>query len=273
MKLSKQEEVLLLIKHYLRVFEASKNPNSTDRFIKGQGLIAKCFEHCASTVYLLRGTILPEINISYKDFGTVFVTTRAALESLLTFGDIFYLPKSDEEFEFKHNCWLVSGLLDLEGLFPEKNLTEVNKETILGNKIKIKELKDKIKINPSFLKLTDKQKKKVLEGNWKSEGWVQMAVNIGLDKDRIDGIYSFLCAHAHSGGLSGNQYNHLVVSNEDPQIEEPIEFTISVILANMINMFCELNPNSKDEHALDPNGIVLVKACVDIGREPLEVFN
>lgn len=270
--MSEKEEVLFLLKHYLLVIDASKTQNSTDRLLKGQGLIAKCFEHCASTIYLLGGTNLGEIEIRFKDFGTVFVTMRAALESLFTFGDIFFLPKTEEEFECKYDIWQLSGLLDRQGLFPESNLTQANKEIISSDKEKIEVLKTKIKLNPHFLTFTEKQQARVMEGEWKFEGWVKMGVNIGLDKNRIKAIYSFLCAQAHSGGLSGIQYNHLVVTGEDPQIEETIEFTISVILAKMIDMFCELFPKTKEEHERDPNGIELVKACVEIGREPLEVF-
>lgn len=268
-----QDEMLFLLKHFLRVIEASKGPNSTDRLIKSQGLIAKCFEHCASTVFLLRETNLPEIEVKFKDFGTVFVTLRAALESFLTFGDIFYLPKSDAEFEYKLNIWLLSGLIDRQNFFPDENLTQENKQVIIQDQVKIEEYKKKIVTNPFFLKLTEGQKNGVLKGYWKDSGWVQMGVNIRLDKIRLNAIYSYLCAQAHSGGLSGMQYNHLVVSNEDPQSEVFIEPTILVILANMIEFFCELFPKSKEEHEQNSEGIELVKACLEIGREPLEIFS
>jgi hypothetical protein len=270
--MSIQDEVLFLLQHYLKVIDASKKPNSTLRLNRAQGLIAKCLDHCASSEYLLRGTNLPEINLSFKDFGTVFVTARAALESLLTFGYVFYLPPTEEDFEYRYNAWILSGLIDRQEFFPDENLIQENKEKVAAEKKEIDEIKTKLNSNQSFLRLTDKQKNRVLQGEWRLDGWTAMGVQIGLNESRMRTIYSFLCAYAHSGGLSGIQYNHLVTLAEDPKQGDFIDPVVAVILANMVNMFCVLFPKSKETHEADKTAIEIVNLYLKLGREAFEVF-
>ncbi len=270
--MSVQEEVLFLLKHYLKVIDASKGPNATVRLKRAQGLIAKCLDHCASTEYLLRGTHLPEINFNFKDFGTVFVTARAALESLLTFGYVFYHPATDDEFEYKYLAWVMSGLIDRQEFFSEENLIEANKVKVAAEKKEIQEMKAALNSNQSFLKLTEKQKNRVMEGDWRFDGWTTIGINIGFNENRIRTIYSFLCGYAHSGGLSGLQYNHLVTLADDPQQGDFIDPLLAVILANMINMFCALFPKSKETHESDRQAVELVYMFLKFGQEPFEVF-
>lgn len=270
--MSQQDDVLYLLKHYLRVIDASKKENATIRLKRAQGLIAKLFEHCASTVYLLRGTSLWEIDIHFKDFGTVFVTARAALESLLAFGYIFYLPEVEEEFEYRHNVWVMSGLLDRQGFYPVENLIEENRQKLISDKIQIEELKLKIKSDERFVNLTEKQKNKVLEGVWRFDSWTEIAVKIGLSEKRIKMIYSYLCGQAHSGGLSGIQYTHAVTQQEQLPPDEFVEPLIALILVYAIDIFCILFPKSKKEHELDQHAINLVKAYIEWGNSQLERY-
>ncbi len=271
--MSAQEEVLFLLQHYLKVIDASKQLNYTLRLNRAQGLIAKCLDHCASTEYLLRGTNLPEINFSFKDFGTVFVTARAALESLLTFGYVFCLPVTDEDFEYRYNAWVMSGLIDRQGFFPDENLIQANREKVTAEKMEIEEIKTKLNSNQSFLQLTEKQKKRVMEGEWRFDSWTTMGVQIGFNESRFRTIYSLLCGYAHSGGLSGIQYNHLVTLADDPQQGDFIDPLLAVILANMINMFCALFPKSKEAHEVDRQAVEIINLFLKLGREPFEVFS
>jgi hypothetical protein len=106
-----EEETIELIKIYQLCFDANLEDLSNIKFKKSYFIIAKCFEHCASTLYLLRNVNVPEVPLNYRDTTTVNVTTRAALESLLTFAFIFYLPKDQDDFLLRLDYWDLSGLI------------------------------------------------------------------------------------------------------------------------------------------------------------------
>jgi hypothetical protein len=144
---------------------------------------------------------------------------------------------------------------------------------VAAEKKQIEEIKTLLNSNQSFLQLTEKQKKRVMEGEWRFDGWVTLGVQIGFNESRIRTIYSLLCDYAHSGGLSGMQYNHLVTLADDPQQGDFIDPLLAVILANMINMFCALFPKSKEVHEADKRAVEIVNLFLKLGRDPFEVFS
>ena len=257
LKNESRKRTLYLLQHYKYVFDANQKKNPSQRLIKGECLVAKCFQHCVSAIYLSDGVMMPVIaERRFSDVGTLSVTARAALESLLAFGYIFYLPLGDEELRLRYNCWELSGLLDRRHLSPSWPLSEAHKNQLLKDEMEIEELKKNILVNPVFDK--SKQDQVFEERKWRTKGWEKIGVELGFDKDWIKTIYGYLCSQAHSGGLSGIQMDHALINNDVSQPTGLIEGTIPVVLSHMIILLTKMSAISKEEHESNNTAIAYV---------------
>jgi hypothetical protein len=95
------DEDFKLLNMFIKIVDANLGKKSewNERLGRAEGLATKCFEHSATALYLLNGTKLPG-PIEFLDASTIHVTTRAALETLLTFAYLFTLPDDVDESDF-----------------------------------------------------------------------------------------------------------------------------------------------------------------------------
>lgn len=243
-----KKRINYLLKHYMYVFDANLGTQNA-RLIKGEGLIHKCFLHCVSSMCLYQGVTLPwDPGKKYPDVGSLCVVARAALESLLAFGYIFYLPTDEAEYQFRYKCWKITGLLDRQNLKPKWPLQPEHAKKLEDEEKSIEILRGEIL---SCKALGAKQQEWLFEKrNWreKGNGWEKIGVDLGFDKSVIKTMYGFLCSHAHSGGLSGIQINHALIHPEEEQPTGLVEAVIPTVLSNMIVLFTKMSEASRKEH-------------------------
>jgi hypothetical protein len=116
--LSTTEQYLQLLDLAYEVAQSLEGKPSPDsRWPDCQQLATKLFFH-AATIYWLReaSTKAPvprsiKNGCSFYDFPSVTVLTRATLETYLTMFEVFFEPATEDEFEFKHALWLLSGFV------------------------------------------------------------------------------------------------------------------------------------------------------------------
>jgi hypothetical protein len=75
-------------------------------------LSANLFLHAATIYWLSQGTKAPAPEpdgASFYDFASTGVLTRATLETYLIMFEVFFEPTTDDEREFRHALWLLSG--------------------------------------------------------------------------------------------------------------------------------------------------------------------
>jgi hypothetical protein len=244
-----EKDIIELLKIYQLCFDANLEDQSNIKFKKSYFLVAKCFEHCASTLYLLRNINIQEIPLNYSDTCTANITARAALESLLTFAFVFYLPQNDDDFELRLAYWDIAGLIsrqDYTTVIPEYQ------QQLIREKIEIDDLKIKIQQNPHFKNLSKDHAGKILSGNWPLIGWKKTGIEIGMNEKIINQIYSYLSSYAHSDGLSNIQLKQLL-ADEKTNMPSMAELALPMILATMIDLLTKTFQRSKARLELLPS--------------------
>ena len=197
-----------LLDLFIRLVEsqAGKKIKSGDEWLNdAQVLATKLFRHLVSMQTLAAGATVEHDGIPavfFVDHASVKVVARAALETYLVF---FYLyGNSDQSLcEFRHKTWCLGGLVDRQQYHVS---TEQGREVLAREKKKIEELKFEIESSPEICTYTEKQRKKLLEGEWRiGNGWADLGVCAGFHEKYFKNIYGYLCGYSHSSYLSALQ--------------------------------------------------------------------
>lgn len=197
-----------LLDLFIRLVEsqAGKKIDSGDEWLNdAQVLATKLFRHLVSMQTVAAGATVEHDGIPvvfFVDHASVKVVARAALETYLVF---FYLyGNSDRSLsEFRHKTWCLGGLVDRQQFHVS---TEQGREVLAREKKQIEELKSKIESSPEIRTYTDKQRKKLLEGEWRiGNGWADLGVSAGFHEKYFKNIYGYLCGYSHSSYLSALQ--------------------------------------------------------------------
>jgi hypothetical protein len=172
-----------------------------------QQLAAKLFFH-AATIYCLRqnGTKCPvptsmEGGSFFYDHASVPIIARSALETYLEMFEVFFEPATDDERNFRHAHWLLSGLIVREGFLPGE---PVPPNQVFRSQQEIEELRERIRNTQAFASLSHSQQRQVLRGR-STRHLAERARAAGFSEGYWSIVYPYLSAYAHADGLSGIQ--------------------------------------------------------------------
>jgi len=119
--MGEEREYLIVLDLLYRIVEANAGSQLEDqRLLEAESLARKFFFHCASSLYLARGTVigdLPSMKVNFVDAASVNVLARAAVESYLTFHYIFGSSISEQERDLRLYSWRLCGLKERQA-FP-----------------------------------------------------------------------------------------------------------------------------------------------------------
>lgn len=194
-----------------------------------QVLAKKLFQHLISMQTLAAcATVEREgfPTVFFVDHASVKVVARAALETYLVF---FYLyGNSDRSLcEFRHKTWRLGGLADRQQFHPS---TSQAREVLAREKKKLEELKSKIETSPQIRSYTNKQRKKLLEGEWRiKSSWADLGSNAGFHEKYFKNIYGYLCGYSHSSYLSALQVGQAQSIKDQEKLTQSI-LGIGVVL-------------------------------------------
>ena len=170
-----------------------------------QTLAIKLFRHLVSMQTLATGATVEQNGIPavfFVDHASVKVVARAALETYLVFFYIFGCVDRSLS-EFRHKTWHLGGLADRQKFhvtLPE-HLDVLNAE-----KQKLDHLRSEIESSPHIQAYTQKQRTKLLEGEWRiGKGWADLSADAGFHAKYFSNIYGYLCGYSHSSYLSALQ--------------------------------------------------------------------
>jgi hypothetical protein len=201
-----EQEYLGLLELQFEVAQALKGKASSDgRWPDAQYLALKLFAHGASAHWLFQGTNAPvpesRGGAAFTDFGSIAVIARAALETYLTFFEVFVSPSTEDEFEFQYCLWHLAGQVILEDLEPSD---ESLRENYLGAQADIAELRERLQATELFSRMTSRQQERVLQG-WRRRDWRMIAEAAGIGLGFIRRIYSYYSGFVHSDALTSSQ--------------------------------------------------------------------
>jgi len=258
---------------YYNVVQSLKGYAPVDsRLVRSQGLAAKLFEHAASALWLSKGTRVPEmpdVGIDFGDHSTITLIARAALETYLVFYYVFLDPKTEDEFEFRFNAWLLAGLAERERhpfqlaehqaqVAAEKPLYESYREAIR---------RTKTFKNLGTRKTGSKTQQMVLKGTkWRFHPWREIAARAGFGPEYSRSLYAYLSDYAHSGSLAALQ----VSQAQSPQVQLAHVSSdlriIMVVLCKMIASFTKKFPNAAEGLKSDPEARHICEVLMEAVR-------
>ncbi|MDO8988038.1 MAG: DUF5677 domain-containing protein [Sideroxyarcus sp.] len=181
-----------------------------------QVLAIKLLHHLVSMRALASGATVETtsgLTVFFVDHASVKVIARAALETYLVF---FYLYGTADTSlrQFRHKTWKLGGLADRQRFHAT---TPQGHEVLSSEKERIDELRSEIEMSPHLNQYTDKQRKKLLSGEWRiGKGWADLGAHAGFHEKYFENIYGYLCGYSHSSYLSALQVSQ-AKSIEDQQ--------------------------------------------------------
>jgi hypothetical protein len=236
-----------------------------DRVLDAEGLAIKCFYHGISSLYLQRGTIVPELRASFFDPASMAILARATIESFLVFHYVFAEPQSSQERELRYLAWVLADLMERQGLpatLPESQAKQRQEQR------EIESIKDKTRRNLEFQKLSKKQQKNLIDNKqWRRKSWTEIARSAGLSQLHAEHAYRYLCSYAHSGSLSVLQVRQAKSREDQVFLAERALRLINVSLAFMISAYSSMF--NRAEAALSANAQLRAKVdeWVQLGAE------
>ena len=221
-----------LLDLFIRLVEsqAGKKIESRDEWLNDAQILAtKLFRHLVSMQTVAAGATVERNGmpkVFFVDHASVKVVARAALETYLVF---FYLyGNSDRSLsEFRHKTWRLGGLADRQQFHTS---TEQGREVLAHEKKELEELRAEIESSPYILTYTDKQRQKLIAGDWRiGNGWADLSISAGFHEKYFKNIYGYLCGYSHSSYLSALQVGQAQSIEDQQMLTQPI-LGIGVVL-------------------------------------------
>ena len=230
-----EKEYLDLLELAFEVAESVKEKVSPDgRRPDSQYLALKLFAHAATAHMLYTGTKAPVPastgGTNFIDFSSIAVLARSALETYLSFFEVFMAPKNDDEFEFNYCLWHLSGHVVLEDIVPSDPALQEEAKIAQDD---IKALRDRIEATAIFQGLSPNVRKGVLKGKRKRD-WPKLAESAGFNDQFIRRIYAYYSGFVHADGFTAGQLMS-AQAKQDQIFHAQIHFiTIMIVLSKFI---------------------------------------
>ena len=247
-------QLLDLTYEVVQSLKGKKMPDS--RLVDCEQLAVKLFFH-AATVYQLSeiGTKAPvpyslKEGSSFYDFPSIVVLTRAILETYLTLFEIFFEPVTEDEFEFNHALWLLSGFVIRENFAPSDPTLQ---EQMAKAQEEIQEMRDRLQKTEKYKSLKPGEQRKILKGEG-IRSWKSVAKAAGFGEETIKRMYAYYSGYVHADGLSGAQIVAAQTAQDQLTHIEIHMRAIMIVLSKMIldyakkfseaKVVCDKNPDT-----------------------------
>jgi hypothetical protein len=229
------KEYLAILELTFEVADAIRGKISSDgRKPDSQYLALKLYTHAATAYWLYTGTkvTVPASTggSSFIDFSSIAVLTRSALETYLSFFEVFVAPKTNDEFEFNYCLWHLSGHVIRENLIPID--PALHKDYKIAQE-DIKALRDRLMATSQFQNLKSKQQKDILRGKRKRD-WLFVAKSAGFGHQFIRRIYAYYSGFVHADGFTAGQLMSAQTRNDQLFHAHIHLITLMIVLAKFI---------------------------------------
>ena len=219
-----------------------------------QVLANKLFRHLVSMRSLAAGSTVKTadgLTVFFIDHASVKVVARAALETYLVF---FYLYGSIDQSlsKFRHKTWQLGGLFDRQQFHVS---TKEGLEVIAREIEQIEVLRLEIERHSQITGYTDKQRKKLLNGEWRiGKSWADLSAQAGFHEKYFDNIYGYLCGYSHSSYLSALQVGQAKSIEDQQKLTQSILGIGVVLMAHFSFTYASLFSNAEKVLSENPDG-------------------
>jgi hypothetical protein len=259
-----------LLFHVVDSRAGQKITDETRWLYETEVLAVKLFNHLATIRHLWNGTSLPMIDgrpRQFTDHASVSVLIRAAFETYLTYYHIYGDTKSSADTrKLRHDVWQLRGLLDRQGF----RIISKEKAPILAQeKELIAGIISGIQANPVFKSLGAKQQAKAKKGDWRlNQRWSDLAEKAGFHRQVFEDVYTYLCAYAHSGGLSALQIGKAISQEDQRRLTVHSKYYGILLMSHFIMSYTELFPDTKSLLDINADAAELARRRALTWNEP-----
>ena len=237
------EEYLSIVDFLHEVADALTGKVSPDgRKVDSQNLALKLIYHAISAFKLTKDEeielALTGRKTSFIDFSSIAAIGRAALETYLTFYEIFVAPKSDDEFEFNYCLWYLSDYELFEGVRNVDDTLKAEHEDVLNI---LEQFRDRIKSTATFKTLSKKGRGAVLKGIRKRD-WGKTLRGAKLGPSVFRTQFKYSSGFTHAGGLTTNQVMSIKTKEEQKDFAETELQKIMIYMCKFISDYVNLHP-------------------------------
>lgn len=222
------EQYLEMLDLAYEVAQALRGKPATDKRLPDcQQLGGKLCLHALTIYHLSQGTRAPiplslEGGASFLDHASIAVLTRAALETYLVLFEVFFEPASDDDSEFAHALWKLSGFVLRETYDPTGPTPP-----------EVQALRARLQNTGRFRSLTLPQQRDTLRGR-RDRDWSAVARAAGFGENTLRMLYKYYSGYVHADGLSGAQ----IADADTLKVQREHAFrhmqVVMIVLAKMI---------------------------------------
>jgi hypothetical protein len=220
-----------------------------------QKLALKLFYHAATIYQLSQGTKapVPQGGSFFFDHASIAVITRSAVETYLTMFEVFIEPTTDDEFEFRHALWLLSGFKIRKRFTPSDPALQ---SRMIASQQEIQAMRDRVKNTTLFASLTTKQQKHFLktdEGVTRDRASLARAA--GFNEEFLDLLYAYQSGFVHADGLAAAQI--MEADNKEKQGEyiEGHMRIVAILLSKTILNYAQKFPEARAVCGANPDAL------------------
>ena len=257
------------IDYYLQLLDLSYQviqslagkPSTDPRLPDCQQLADKLFFHAATIYWLRQGTKAPGPHFPngeawFYDFASVAVIARTALETYLTLFEVFFEPTTDDEFEFNHALWQLSGFVIRENFVPSDSALQPQ---VAKLQQEIANMRTRLRKTQKFNSLTPREQKDVLKGKRRRD-WTSVAKAAGFGEQTIRQMYAYYSGYVHADGLSGVQIVDAKTAQDQIGYIETHMTTVMMVMSKLIIEYA--NKFSEARAICDKNPVAFYRAQV-----------
>jgi len=237
-------QLLDLVYQVAQSLEGKEHPDH--RMHDCNQLAAKLFFHAATICWLRQGTkapVPPQLDgADFYDFPTVAIIARATLETYLTMFEVFFENIPDDEQEFRHAVWQLSGFVIREGTVLQDLVIPERRAESQGQ---IDEMRTRIQNTAFFASLTTGQQNAVLRGERQPRAFEDRLGRAGFAHETVRTIHRYLSGFVHSDGLAGVQIMWAVSAARQIAFIESHMRIVMVVMAKMIREYRKAFPSAE----------------------------
>ncbi len=243
------EKLLDLFTNIINKVSTDYDISNGERLESAHALAFKFFCHALTVLYLSGGTNqeLQSSKWNHIDIASIDVVSRAALEAFLVFHHVFYTTANPEEKDYRYWAYRAERLDNRQKILEFTGSEEAKQELVAEKK----EISDKLWSNRVFQNLKDGQKQRIFRDDgmwrWNPNGknrlsWSDIGIEAGFGEVLASYIYRFLCASAHSSALGVQQTFTTDNKKEAEHLFAATVVIMNIVIANMIQEYCDLFP-------------------------------
>jgi len=208
-------------------------------------LAQKLYSHAATIYWLSQGTYAPipkPEGTHFIDFASVAVITRATLETYLTMYELFFELISEDEQEFRHAYWLLSGFIVREKYLSNRPQAK----SLFGDSLQeIEGLRLRIQKTSHYVSLTQKQKNKCLAADLPKLSFEKRLESADLAPKFTRTIHQYLSGYVHSDGLIAIQISQAKSEAKQDEFIQGFMYIIMIVISKMILSYRKIFPSAE----------------------------